>query len=80
MSALCYHDNSANAASLKRAQKKRMDLLSLLPDQFTPTQAGVAWNLDVTKTNAVIQKMRLYKLITANEGKNRIFTKAKESL
>jgi hypothetical protein len=61
------------------ADKKRRQLLSLVPDQFTPVQAAEAWGMDYTKANTQTAKMRELNLITSNEGKKgRIFTKVKE--
>jgi len=72
--------NLANERSFQRAQKKRIELLALLPDQFTPTQASEAWDMTILNVNAMTQKMRRYKLITPNEGNvGRIFTKVKEA-
>lgn len=61
--------NKANQISFKRAQKKRVQLLSLLPDKFTPSQAAEVWKMTIANTNAMTQKMRRYKLIIPNKGK-----------
>ena len=73
------HDHSANERSFKRSQKKRHELLTLLPDQFTPVQAVEKWGMSRANVDAMTQKMRWYNLIIPNEGrKGRIFTKVKD--
>jgi hypothetical protein len=71
--------NSFNLNRFINADKKRRNLLSLLPDQFTPVQAAEAWGMDYTKAKTQTAKMRELNLITSNEDKKgRIFTKVKD--
>jgi hypothetical protein len=73
--------NSLNLNRFINADKKRRNLLSLLPDQFTPVQAVEKWGMSRANVDAMTQKMRWYNLIVPNEGKKgRIFTKVKERL
>jgi len=70
------HYAKCNLKSFKDADAIRQYRLSLLPDQFTPTQAAEVWKISITKVNTQTAKMRQWKLITSNEGKKgRIFTK-----
>ena len=63
----------------KQGQKNRLELLALLPDQFTPVQAMEVWKMSRAAVDAMTQKMRKWYMIVPNEGKkNRIFTKVKE--
>jgi hypothetical protein len=65
--------------SFMRSQKKRIKLLSLVPDQFTPEQAVEVWKMSRAAVDAMTQKMRWYNLIVPNERKKgRIFTKVKD--
>jgi hypothetical protein len=69
-----------NETSFKEAQKKRLNLLTLVPDQFTPVQAAEAWGTDYVKAKTQTAKMRRWGLIIPNEGKKgRLFTKVKEA-
>jgi hypothetical protein len=71
--------NNFNFQKFIDAQKKRIKLLTLVPDQFTPEQASEMWDMTIPSVNAMTQKMRWYNLIVPNEGKKgRIFTKVKE--
>ena len=71
--------SSFNYQKYIEAQKKRIRLLSIVPDQFTPEQAVEAWKMSRANVDAMTQKMRWYKLIIPNEGKKgRIFTKVKD--
>jgi hypothetical protein len=68
-----------NTWQFEYAQERRLQLLSKLPDQFTPIQAMEAWKMSRAKTDLMTASMRQWKLIIPNEGKKgRIFTKVKE--
>jgi hypothetical protein len=63
----------------KQGQKNRLELLALLPDQFTPVQAMEVWEMSRETVDSITQKMRKWNLITPNKGnKGRIFTKVKD--
>lgn len=73
--------NAHNEMRFKEGHLRRCELLSKVPDKFTPSQAAEAWSMKIMNVNAMTQKMKRYNLIVPNEGfRPRVFTKVKENI